>query len=237
MDLVVKPLDEFLLTPFVYPDDWREDDWERQALTVLIFLIVGAYALYFSVGTFCYVFLFDKKLREHQHFLKDQEWLEIQAASVAIPWIALYSTPFFVAELRGHSYLYDNIEEKGWSASLWYLGLFLAWNDCMIYWVHRFLHHRWVYKHVHKLHHTFKVVCFIEARISRQGHETDPTNTAHSICLVGIHPFGWLFSIPTVSCQLCWGGVAHTHTNARAGITSSFSCVHFTKPPFSSPSY
>ena len=34
---------------------------------------------------------------------------------------------------------------------------FIAFTDACIYWIHRFLHHRLVYKHLHKTHHTWKV--------------------------------------------------------------------------------
>lgn len=160
MDVFVRPLDEHVLTPYVYPETWKESDIERQALTVFCTLILGGALLYFFVGGFAYVFLFDREIRKHQFFMPNQELVEIKYAMIAIPWIAVYSTPIFVAELRGHSKLYDNIEERGYPYLIASVLLFMAWNDFAVYWVHRALHHPILYKRVHKVHHLFKVVCF-----------------------------------------------------------------------------
>ena len=158
MDLVISPLDEFVLTPYVYPETWKEEDIERQILTVFCTLNIGAVLLYFFVGGFAYVFLFDKEIRQHQHFLPSQELVEIQYALIAIPWMALYSTPIFIAELRGYSKLYESIEERGIPYMAFSVFLFMAWNDFAVYWIHRALHLPMIYKHVHKVHHLFKVV-------------------------------------------------------------------------------
>jgi lathosterol oxidase len=157
MDVFIDPLDHYVLTPYVYSPEWKEQDVERQALTVFSVLVLGGVALYFFFGTIAYVFLFDKELRKHPFFLKDQEWTEIGYALYAIPWMAVYSTPIFVAELRGHSKLYDSIEEKGIQQLAISVLLFFAWNDFAVYWVHRGLHLPIFYKRIHKTHHLFKV--------------------------------------------------------------------------------
>lgn len=36
-------------------------------------------------------------------------------------------------------------------------GTFILFTDCFIYWIHRGLHHKTVYKHIHKAHHQWKV--------------------------------------------------------------------------------
>ena len=160
MDIFIKPLDEFVLTPYVYPETWKELDIERQVVTVFSVLVIGGFLLYVFVAGFAYVTLFDKEIRKHKFFLPNQEWVEIQYALIAIPWIAAYSTPIFVAELRGYSKLYDNIEEHGFPYLFLSVLLFLAWNDFAVYWTHRALHTPLLYKRVHKVHHLFKVVSF-----------------------------------------------------------------------------
>jgi sterol desaturase/sphingolipid hydroxylase (fatty acid hydroxylase superfamily) len=42
--------------------------------------------------------------------------------------------------------------------------LFMVVNDTLFYWSHRLLHHRLIYKYIHKKHHTFKVNIGIAAR-------------------------------------------------------------------------
>lgn len=158
MDLFIDPLDQYVLTPYVYPETWKESDVERQILTIFFTVAIGGFLLYAFVASFAYVFLFDKEIRKHRFFLPNQEWVEIKYALTAIPWMALYSTPIFLAELRGYSKLYDSIEERGYGYLAFSVALFLAWNDFAVYWIHRGLHLPFFYKHVHKVHHMFKVV-------------------------------------------------------------------------------
>lgn len=157
MDVFLNPLDKYVLTPYVYPEHWKEDDVERQFVSVFMFLNIGATLLYVFVAGFAYLFLFDQKLREHKFFLKDQERIEIGYALAAIPWMSLYTVPIFVCELQGYSKLYDNVEEYGLLYLVGSVFLFTMWNDFAVYWIHRTLHHALFYKRIHKVHHLFKV--------------------------------------------------------------------------------
>lgn len=68
--------------------------------------------------------------------------------------MALLTAPFLIAEVRGHSLLYDTSAE---GPGAWYdwlqFPLFLVFTDFCIYWIHRWLHHPLVYKRLHKPHH------------------------------------------------------------------------------------
>lgn len=158
MDLLVEPLDYYLLDS-VYPASMPSDNIYRQCLTVYVFIVVGALLLYFIIGGFSYVFFFDRELRKHPKFLKNQERIEIGYALQAIPWIALYSTPIFVGELRGYSKLYREItpETGGTAYALKSVVAFILWNDFWVYLVHRALHTKFLYARVHKVHHLFKI--------------------------------------------------------------------------------
>jgi hypothetical protein len=75
-------------------------------------------------------------------------------------WMDVLTTPWFVAEVRGASKLYDRIDEGPWGggwAGVAYTvvsSLFFLWfTDFGIYLIHRGLHHPWVYKTFHKPHH------------------------------------------------------------------------------------
>ena len=46
---------------------------------------------------------------------------------------------------------------SGWWAIASTVVAFILFTDCLIYWIHRFLHHKYVYKYIHKGHHTWKV--------------------------------------------------------------------------------
>lgn len=80
--------------------------------------------------------------------------MEIRQAVDAMPWIAVMTTPFFFAEVRGYSKLYDSLAD---GPGRWYdwaqFPLFLIFTDFCIYFIHRGLHHPLIYKSLHKPHH------------------------------------------------------------------------------------
>mmetsp|Transcript_18237 Transcript_18237/g.35833 ORF Transcript_18237/g.35833 Transcript_18237/m.35833 type:complete len:273 (-) Transcript_18237:301-1119(-) len=157
MDDVLAFCDEKFFTPYVYPETWAEDDIYRQALTLWIITTIGGNILYFTCAGFSYEFLFDKRLMQHPKFLENQIYMEIMTTVKAIPVMTAMYVPFFLAEVRGMSLLFDDINERGMLFNVWSIFAYIMWNDCLIYWIHRGLHHRWVYKYVHKQHHKWLV--------------------------------------------------------------------------------
>lgn len=89
--------------------------------------------------------------------------LEIKQTCTSLPIMAIFTVPFFVAEVRGHSFIYDTTSAAGFKHPLlsifgsWYnyvqFPLFLMFTDFCIYWIHRALHHPSLYKRLHKPHH------------------------------------------------------------------------------------
>ncbi len=84
--------------------------------------------------------------------------LEIWCALSAVPFMAIPTTALFVLEVRGYSKLYDSASAHGGLTFLLasFVG-FMAFTDCSIYWIHRWLHIPWLYKPLHKIHHKWKV--------------------------------------------------------------------------------
>ncbi|XP_032236898.2 lathosterol oxidase-like [Nematostella vectensis] len=161
MDLVLSFADQHLLTPFIYPKSWPENDIYRQALSLLLIANVGGALLYLGLATFSYYAIFDKRLMNHPQILKNQIYLEIMVALKSIPFMSLPTVAIFLCEVRGYSRLYDADLEAGIAGILWDIGKsaagFLLFTDSLIYWIHRWLHHRSVYKYLHKTHHKWKV--------------------------------------------------------------------------------
>lgn len=75
----------------------------------------------------------------------------------SLPQMAVLTAPWFLAEVRGYSLLYLQPEEYGWWYMVFQFPLFLVFTDCLIYWIHRGLHHPLVYKTLHKPHHRWIV--------------------------------------------------------------------------------
>lgn len=113
---------------------------------------------YFLCAGLSYIFVFDKGTFLHPKYLKNQIRLEIRQALTAMPVIAALTVPWFLAEIRGYSLIYDALpKESSWNLGGWYIWLqfpfFVAFTDFCIYWIHRGLHHRLVYSTLHKPHH------------------------------------------------------------------------------------
>ncbi|KAJ7682645.1 fatty acid hydroxylase [Mycena polygramma] len=100
-----------------------------------------------------YRYIFNHEMRKHPRFLKNQEKLEIQSSLRAFPTITLLTLPWFLAEARGHSMLYDGADTYGYLYLFLSAPFFLLFTDYCIYWVHRTLHVPALYKVLHKPHH------------------------------------------------------------------------------------
>jgi Delta7-sterol 5-desaturase len=119
--------------------------------------------IYFFFATLSYIFVFDKTTFNHPKYLKNQMRLEIHQALTSIPVMGLLTVPFFLAEVRGNSFMYDSASNPGFhhpvfdifgSAWNWLqFPVFLMFTDFGVYWIHRGLHSKLLYKHLHKPHH------------------------------------------------------------------------------------
>jgi lathosterol oxidase len=68
--------------------------------------------------------------------------------------MAILTAPWFLAEVRGYSKIYDTVEEgPGWWYNVAQFPIFFMFTDFFIYYIHRGLHHKSVYKYLHKAHH------------------------------------------------------------------------------------
>jgi Delta7-sterol 5-desaturase len=136
---------------------WPRDNITRQIISILAITQLGASLLYFTFAAMSYYFIFDRRLEHHPRFLKDQVRLEIKSSMSAVPFINLMTLPIFLAEVRGKSLLYADVSKYGWTWMVISTVLYMAFNDFMIYWIHRLEHHPSIYKYIHKPHHKWIV--------------------------------------------------------------------------------
>lgn len=155
----IKQYEYTFFPPGEYVDKsaWSRDHMGRQAISLFLMAVFFAYLVYFLTGILSYAFVYDKRNFQHPKMLKNQMWLEIKQASTAIPIMTIFTVPWFVAEVRGHSFLYWDVNDY----SLWYLALqfplYIMFTDMCIYFIHRWLHWPGVYKRLHKPHHKWIV--------------------------------------------------------------------------------
>ena len=113
--------------------------------------------LYFVFASLSYYFVFDKTYLNHPKFLASQIRKEMALTMQSLPVMAVLTAPWFLAEVRGYSKLYLDPADYGWWYMIFQFPLFLVFTDCLIYWIHRGLHHPLVYKMLHKPHHKWIV--------------------------------------------------------------------------------
>ncbi|XP_032085099.1 lathosterol oxidase-like [Thamnophis elegans] len=159
MDLVLDYADSSILTPYVYPATWPEDNAFRQIISLFVITNLGAIVLYLLFATLSYYLLFDHKLMKHPQFLENQVQREIKHTLSSLPTISVPTVAIFFAEVRGYSKLYSSVEDSphGWFDVIFSMLSFLFFTDMWIYWIHRFLHHKLLYKRFHKPHHVWKI--------------------------------------------------------------------------------
>ncbi|KAK0137302.1 Lathosterol oxidase [Merluccius polli] len=132
MDHVLDIADRYILTPYVYPASWPEDGALRQVISLLVLTNMGAELLYLGFAAFSFYYVFDHRLLKHPHFIENQLQREIRLGVTSIFWMSFPTVALFFAEIRGYSKLYDNITKSP--------------SDMVIYWMHRVLHHKSLYK-------------------------------------------------------------------------------------------
>lgn len=160
MDLVLEIFDEHVGLDRVYealPGNLARDSVWRQALSSYWISWLLATLLYFTFSSIDYAFFFDHRLMKHKQFLPHQVRQEIASAAYSLFVMAALSTPIWLAEVRGYSRLYTDVDEYGWPYLLASIAGFLAFTDTAIYFIHRAFHHPALYPIIHKEHHKWKV--------------------------------------------------------------------------------
>ncbi|KAI0077868.1 hypothetical protein K474DRAFT_1747658 [Panus rudis PR-1116 ss-1] len=151
------PIEDVLLslpsTSMPSTSAWPRDYILRQAISLTAITMIGIHLLYFIFASLSYYFIFNHEMMKHPRFLKNQVRQEIMCSVKAFPGMMALTLPWFVAEVRGYSMLYDNVSDYGWAYFGFSILLYLVFTDYCIYWIHRWEHHPICYKWLHKPHH------------------------------------------------------------------------------------
>ena len=118
-------------------------------------------AIYYLSIVQLYVYL-RPQINAASLILQNQIRREITVSICSIPFITVPTVFIFLLEIKGYSklYWYDRPQQT-WGNFVLEIGcsvvLFLLFTDFLIYWIHRGVHHKSVYKYLHKTHHLWKV--------------------------------------------------------------------------------
>jgi len=169
MDLVLQISDDLLLdklwaalVPFseshpaptgIPRSAWPRDFVPRQLISLVVVTLVGIHIIYFLLASLSYKFIFNHQMMRHPRFLKNQVKMEIMTSVCSFPGMTLLTLPWFQGEVMGYSRLYRDVDEYGWFYLILSVPFFLLFTDYLVYWIHRLLHHPFIYKTIHKPHH------------------------------------------------------------------------------------
>ena len=164
----------FQLAPsqYAYMSEWPRDNIWRQFITLYLITWYASpsasnhrpqltdssrlfgLVLYFVFSTLSYIFIFDHATFTHPKYLKNQVGLEIRQTMISMPLMSIFTAPFFLLEVRGYGKLYDVPSDAPFALyNILQFPLFIGFTDLCIYWIHRGLHHPFIYKTLHKPHH------------------------------------------------------------------------------------
>ncbi|KAK9367277.1 hypothetical protein V1509DRAFT_626824 [Lipomyces kononenkoae] len=129
----------------------------RQYISLIFITYVFGLGVYFIFATLSFVFVYDKRNMEHPKYLKNQMRMEIRQALNTMPYMAVITAPWFLAEVRGYSFMYWDVNDYGLTYLFLQFPLFIFCTDFGIYFLHRLLHHPFMYKRFHKPHHKWIV--------------------------------------------------------------------------------
>jgi lathosterol oxidase len=176
--------------------------------------IAGALVFYFVLAGLSHlVFFVWRKPRDFPSAAsaKGQFGLAVKWTVISLVGNAVLSTPFQWGIAHGYSRIYWTFGDHsaGWFAAS--IALYLVVTETLIYWTHRGLHTRFLYKHLHVFHHRFRVPT---PWASLSFHPLDAFAQAlpHYLCayLFPVHGAVYLFF---VSYLTLWAVMIHDRTS------------------------
>ena len=78
---------------------------------------------------------------------------EFKYSMITMTIFALVGVGIFTAKKNGFTFLYNDISERGIFYFIFSIFAAIFIHDTFFYWSHRIMHHKLIYKYVHKVHH------------------------------------------------------------------------------------
>jgi lathosterol oxidase len=134
-------------------------DLPDHPLVIFAMLSLGGIVLFFVLSGLSYFTFFVSK-REHFHHSYQADPAENRSAIkwsvIGIIGNALLIAPIHYFVATGHSQIYYSVSDWGWGYLLASAGLLLVFTETCIYWIHRALHGRLLYRWLHRIHHQYR---------------------------------------------------------------------------------
>ena len=82
-----------------------------------------------------------------------QLWKEFAYSVCTVVIFSLVGFGIYTANKTGITRIYYNVSDFGIAYLVFSLGITIVFHDFYFYWTHRFMHHKKIFKHVHRVHH------------------------------------------------------------------------------------
>jgi lathosterol oxidase len=129
-------------------------------LAMIVFMFAVIVLRYFLIAGFFYFFFYrikierwqqrtvNNKQRDQTQFKKEVKW------SIATAFIfAIIGALTALAWQKNYTAFYEDVNLYGWWYSVASIFILMLIHETYYYWIHRFMHHPIIYKHIHKVHH------------------------------------------------------------------------------------
>jgi Delta7-sterol 5-desaturase len=119
-------------------------------LSVRYFILAGIAYFFFWVWkrSSFQVFRIQEKFPDKSKIIS-----EIKYSLITFLIFASVGTTLFIARKMGYTLIYTDITDYGWGYFFLSIVLAIVIHDAYFYWAHRFMHHKWLFKKVHAVHH------------------------------------------------------------------------------------
>jgi lathosterol oxidase len=201
------------------PSDMQSLAGGGDPLATFLYLTIGGYAVYLALAIAFYAFFFVWKRDRYVPGYR-ADWAAnrraLRLAFASIVGNAVITTPIHVLVATGHSQVYGDVGEYGIAWLLISIVLVLVVTETLVYWAHRILHMRRIYRWLHGHHHRFRTVTpFVAVAF----HPLDSFAQAlpHHLCafIMPLHVSVYLVDMAFI---MLWSVIIHN----RVGFTSSW---------------
>lgn len=149
---------------------------------------------------------------------------EIRFSIASLALMTALTVPFEVGVQLGHSKVYHYASEYSMTYLILSPLLFVLVSDCAIYFIHRGLHHRSIYRYIHKSHHSY---IHTTAFAAFAFHPLDGFLQGVSYQLfVYVFPFHSAIHLVSMACVLIW--TINIHDRASFAIPGINGAAHHT---------
>src|SRR5262249_20588315 len=126
---------------------------------IFLFLTITGYGFYLLLASLSYLVLF-KWLRRRLNPDYVPDWGEnrraLRLAFFSVVGNTVLTAPLHLLIASGRSQVYFDVGERGWAYLVFSVALVLVVTETLVYWAHRALHTRSLYRLLHRHHHQFR---------------------------------------------------------------------------------